>query len=213
MKEYLKIHNLKSLIKEATRYGLKKSSLDKIITSPEKVYASGIIDFNISDITIYVTLKHVPVKREKTNFIGRTYKNYDAKIFAENLINDDWAPFDSSPNPDIAWEIMLSIITRNIDKMCPLMEFKIKKIKERWLHDDLLEFLIDKDRLLSKARKTGDEQDWTTAKRARNLAISFTRKAKSDFINYKLEQNSKNGELFGESLKEAIPCSRKAEAI
>ena len=33
-------------------------------------------------------------------------------------------------------------------------------------------------------------------------------KAKSDFINSKLEQNSKNGKTFWESLKEVIPCKK-----
>ena len=52
-----------------------------------------------------------------------------------------------------------------------------------WITDELLEVLYEKDKLLKKAKRTNNEDDWETAKAARNEANIMMRYSKSNFIN------------------------------
>ena len=64
---------------------------------------------------------------------------------------------------------MLDIIEESIESFCPTKEIKIKKLKEEWVTQELLEFINDKDDLLRLAKRTNNNEDWNTARIARNL--------------------------------------------
>ena len=49
---------------------------------------------------------------------------------------------------------MLNNIETALNKICPLRTFRIKKYKEPWITQELLELIKDKDRLLKKAKRT-----------------------------------------------------------
>ena len=49
---------------------------------------------------------------------------------------------------------MLTNITTSIDSICPKKIFKIKKYKEPWISQELLELIKDKDISPKKAKKS-----------------------------------------------------------
>ena len=79
---------------------------------------------------------------------------------------------------DEAWDYMLDIVEESIEFFCPTKEIKIKKLKEKWVTQELLEFINDKDDLLRLAKKTNNIDDWNTARIARNLVAGMVRNAK-----------------------------------
>ena len=91
--------------------------------------------------------------------------------------------------------------------MCPLKVFKIKKYKEIWVSDEMLEMIIEKDAALRKAKRTKNDHAWVIARRLRNNCLSKIRKAKSDFIKNEINENMSDSKKFWKQIKEIIPNS------
>ena len=47
--------------------------------------------------------------------------------------------------------------------MCPMKTFKVAKFKEVWMTNEAIETIRDKERALSKARRTRKAEDWVRA--------------------------------------------------
>ena len=103
-------------------------------------------------------------------------------------------------------------ITKIADTICPSKTFKIKKFKEPWLSNEILELIKDKDRALKKAKRSKTADDWKLAHRLRNNCLSLIRKTKSDFIQNELNSNMKNSKKFWKQLKEVIPGKRHMDS-
>ena len=119
---------MRQLISDITRYANRNSTLDLIFTNMDHVLAYGVIDVNISDhLMVFCSKKKELAPKEKVKFEGRSYKHYDKTTFQGNLCQKDWSNFDQEADPQKAWDIMLGIITEEIDQMCPIKTFNIKK--------------------------------------------------------------------------------------
>ena len=122
-------------------------------------------------------------------FRGRSYKNYDKETFQNNLIEGDWNTFYESRCVKQSWAYLKNKIQNEIGKMCPLKDIKIKKQKDPWISNDLLELIHDKDDLLKQAKASNLPEDWHTARTARNLVASLVKDAKKDFLTNEIENN------------------------
>ena len=127
--------------------------------------------------------------------------NYNKDLFQNLLTNSNWNLFYNARNPSIAWSILHEIIENVIDNMCPQKQFNIKKIRDPWITDELLEIPFEKDRLLLKAKHSQKVEDWTTAKIARNEANILIRNSKSDFIQNNLELHRNDAKKLLEKSK------------
>ena len=131
---------------------------------------------------IYVTRKKVKVAKEKLSFIGRSYANFDEDHFKQYLAALNWDYMLEWTNPTIMWESLIYKINSYLDEHCPYKTFNIKKKKEPWLNDELLELIIEKDRRYRKAKKSKSDLDWTNAKNFRNFVNNSVKEAKANFI-------------------------------
>ena len=95
-----KLLGLKQVIKSSTRTSFRdeiklESQLDLIFTNSDHVAEAKTLNYNISDhMAVLVTSlrkKRVPVK-EKTEFLGRSYKNYVKEDF-QGALKDQSRPF------------------------------------------------------------------------------------------------------------------------
>ena len=198
-------------INSKTRFSKTKDScLDQIITNSNFVHDSGTCDLNISDHQlVYVIHKKVKLQKEKNTFWGRSYRNYNKDEFINQLKNNNWFDIETETCPNKIWNEFLHVITSMIDNQCPLKEFRIKKVKEPWVSQELLEFIKDKDRALRKAKKTNSENDWKIAKRLRNECLHRVRNCKADFIKNELNQNQDDIKKFWNTVKTVIPEKKK----
>ena len=72
------------LINASTRYSRTNTCIDLISSNSKYIMNSGVPDVNISDHqAIFVTRKHSSKIKMKTNFIGRSYIDFDEEIFHE----------------------------------------------------------------------------------------------------------------------------------
>ena len=107
--------------------------------------------------------------------------------------------------------MMVSNIKKTINELCPLKHFKIKKLREPWISNELLEQMKDKDRLLRKATKSKKSDDWKAAKRARNECAANVRRAKSDFVNLELANNMDDSKTFLKNIHDILPTGSKSQ--
>ena len=53
---------------------------------------------------------------------------------------------------------------KELDSTCPIRDIRIKKLKDDWVDNELLERIHHKDTLLKRAKKLKSGEDWARAK-------------------------------------------------
>ena len=212
LKQLIKQIGCKQLINEPTHFNKqsKDSLLDLIITNSEKIIEVGTKDLNISDHElIYISRCHTSKPKEKLNFIGRSYRNYDKAAFIQKLKNSNWDHLWTFTDPESAWDFFVDKLNSLLSHTCPVKEFKINKRKEPWLNRQLLEILIDKDRSLRRAKRTNNEDDWNIARYFRNQAKLLVRQAKAEYYKEQLDMNKKNPKKFWHTVANILNTNKK----
>ena len=208
----ISVYGLMKLINTPTRFSATKNScIDQIITNSNHIFQAGVSDVNMSDhqLIFFVQKKNKDIPT-KTKFDGRSYRNYEYQRFVEILGNQHWGNYNQLDDPNQMWDIMLENITKSLDEICPQKTFKIKKYKEPWINQELLEIIKDKDALLKKAKRTKLQGDWTAARRARNDCLAKIRKAKSDFITSELDSNKNDSKKFWKNIRNVLLINEKS---
>ena len=193
--------------KNFTRYSKNKNScIDLIFSNSECIDSHGLLDWNISDhMGVFVTRKRKSIINKKINFEGRSYRNYIKEDYQWSLINENWDDLYKLDNVNEAWNFIKNIISSKLDNMCPIKNFKVNEHRDEWISNELLELILDKNRLLSKARKSGKEEDWNIAKKSRNLINQELSNAKKEFLLDEQRNYSKDPKKFWQSISRIIP--------
>ena len=96
-------------------------------------------------------------------------------------------------------------IEETIEIMCPQRCMKGKVYDDPWITREIIEMIKDKDRLIQEAKRTGREEDWEIAKRARNYVSSQVRNLKADFLIEEQENNIDDPKKYWRSISSIIP--------
>ena len=115
-----------------------------------------------------MTRKHATKIKVKSEFTGRSYLHFDENNFRDRLIDINCDPLYDCVDVNDAWMFYIENISRVINLMCPLRSFKIKNMKDPWITNEIIESIHDKDALLRKAKRSNDDNDWLSAREARN---------------------------------------------
>ena len=195
---------LRQLIKSPTRYSTIDSCIDLIFTNCQNIKCHTIHDLNINDLQmISLTRKHLAKPSDSNSFLGRSYKNNNKELFCNILQNYNWNTFHESADPSDAWSILYNVILKT--DICPQKLFHIKKMRDPWISDEIMEILYEKDRLLNKAKRTRDDTDKEAAKIARHNANILLRNSKSDFIKENLELHKNDAKQFWKHINTILP--------
>ena len=198
MKICLNILGLRQIIDKPTRSNeVTATCLDWVITNTMKLFESFTRTWNLSDhLMVGITLIDHYFVNERISFEGRTYKKYNADLFKACIKNADWGPIDNCNDVNERWLFILGLFTEELDKMCPVRTFKVRKDRAPWITDHILELINDKDKALKKAISTKNLVLWQDASRLRNSVNKSIRKAKAKFIRDSLEENQKDSKKF-----------------
>lgn len=215
LKNLERLCGLTQIIKQPTRYSTRSSLLDLIFTNSNYILKSGVIDLNLSDheCVFVIRKKEYNIKKTTTKFDGRSYKHYNVNLFQSNLKHDDWTTFYNTSNPDNCWDIMYNKIINHISTMCPVRHFKVKEREVPWITNELIELINDKDRALSKAKKSNKTEDWKKARKLRNDANKATKIAKAKYIQNNLYRFSGDVKKFWKTISELIPKTKKQDKL
>ena len=207
---------LRQLIKNPTRYSQNKNScLDLFFTNSDIIANSGVCNLNISDHQmILLTRKKIKLHKQKCDFIGRSYRNYNKETFQDRIIQSDWTFLDNDLAIQDQWNNWLSNICKILDDMCPIKTFKIKQIKQPWITPRLIELIKDKDKAMKNAKKHKENPNlWIQAKRLRNSCTNRLRKARADFIKEQLVTHSNDQKKFWNHIQEVLPAKGNNKKI
>ena len=147
-------HGLDQLISDYTLVTPRSGSIiDHIYTNCNPINKSGTLNINISDhYPVFAIRKkqrhHIP----KKIITCRIYRNYHKDLFVDNLINQDWSIFDRTNAPDILWKVTVSNIHRALDPICPIKSTTVPEYKPKWINNDVIALMRDRDSFYHKAR-------------------------------------------------------------
>ena len=197
---FLKSNQLSQLIKMSTRITQKTATtLDLAITNCRYISQSGTIPAYLSDHQpVYLIKKKGRDSRSKISFQGRSYRNFNEEEFKGTLRNKEWRDIIDMSTLESAWNSLYMEIKKELDLICPIRKYTVRGRKPKWLDNDLIERIKDRDYFCRKAKRTHDEDDWNIAKRLRNVTNFNIRQVKVNFIINNLETNKKDrnsGEL------------------
>ena len=142
-----------------------KSLIDLALTNSKFVSHVGTLEHFISDHQpIFIIHKKNRDVRQKVEFEGRSYRNFDKQVFRDMLLENSWDELYSCDSPDQAWSLILERIKSCLNRICPLRKFRIKNYKPDWMTKELIEQIKDRDYFYQKAKSRGDEDSWNIAK-------------------------------------------------
>ena len=129
----------------------------------------------------------------------------DKTLFQERLNVCNWEDYYKSPDPEVAWDHLLSQFIPILDEMCPVRTFKVKNYRPDWVTAELVEQIKDRDYFYKRAKHSGDEDAWNISKHLRNITNANIRQAKRDFVLNELETESADYKRFWSIIKSAVP--------
>jgi hypothetical protein len=104
-----------------------------------------------------------------------------------------------------AWIFLKHILLRSFNKHAPIITKHIKGQHCPWLTPEIKSQMNRKDQLLRKARKSKKKEGWELYKTAKNCCNNMVRKAKRDYHQTLLNENSKNPRKFWKAIKTVFP--------
>ena len=208
---FLKANQLTQRIKESTRITqMTTSILDLVITNCKHVYKVGTLPNFLSDHQpVYIVKKKARDHRAKESFTGWSYRELNMEQLKLTLANKDWNTLLDSESIEESWQTLLSEIRRELDLVCPIKKFTVRSQRPKWMNNDLIEQMKDRDYYYKKAKRTGNEDDWNIAKHLRNITNFNVRQAKANFITGELNANSEDPKKFWRIIKSVFPGNSK----
>ena len=153
---------------------LSKTCLDHIWSShPERLINVRVLSTGMSDhLPTIVTRKYKGVQQNKTEHTTITYrdiKNLNKEQFIAALKEAPWDStfiFDDADDVVDAW---YDIFQGVVNRFLPLKHKRVKhKSQPKWFNNHIVNRFKERDKLLTKAKKSGSDNDWPNYTRAKN---------------------------------------------
>ena len=123
----------------------------------------------------------------------------------QDFASVNWIPVMTATNVNDALNIFNIIVKFIFDKHAPYTTKRSKSRPCQWVTDDIKNGMNERDRILRKARKYNNQNDWNDYKTMRNRCNIMTRKAKSVYTKELIDQKCHNPKEFWKSVKEIFP--------
>ena len=161
-----------------------KSIIDLLYTNQlSRVVTHGVVDYGVNDhCLVYVVRKvAVPSSNKHKYVTTRSFKKFKANKFAQELRNLPWGNIESLESPNEMWDVWKQLFLSVADKHAPLKTKGVRHRPAPWLTPELNRLIINCKHLKQKANSTGDPNDWSKYKAARNKLNNNIRLAKSAY--------------------------------
>lgn len=205
-------NGLKQLINEPTRItNTSATKIDLLITNHDNVsfkvnHVPRITDHAYVTISLQVS----DIKLDNTKRLLRCFKNYDERTFQKKLLNTEWNSniIDSNTLANNLINNMLSCL----DEVCPVKEIIVptKYADKRWISEEVLQAMKERDNKYEAARITNSEEDWNTYREKRNKVTSMIRKHKQNYYERKIDECKNNPKTMWKTLKQI--CKAKGHS-
>ena len=164
---------MSQLLMEITR-PLSKTCLDHIWSShPEQLINVQVLFTGMSDhLPTIVTRKYKGVQQNKTEHTTITYrdiKNLNKEQFIAALKEAPWDSAFIFDDPDDVVDAWYDIFQGVVDRFLPLKHKRVKrKSQPKWFNNHIVDRFKERDKLLTKAKKSSSDHDWPNYTGAKN---------------------------------------------
>ena len=183
MEEFMKVYNLKNLIKGPTCYKNlnRPSCIDLILTNRNKSFhTSHIIETGISDFhKMTLSIMKVYFKKQNPNVIYyRDYKNFSNDQFRTELLNELMKGRIEISRLDIFTGTALKIL----GKYAPMKKKTIRANESPFMSKILKKGIMNRSRLKNKFLKHNSEENRLAYNKQKNYCTSLLRKEKRNYF-------------------------------
>ena len=205
LKMFMKTFSYEQLIDCPTRVTNKSETILDLILATDmyKVSQSGTLPFGISDHNIiYMTrkIKRGQINRHNTVKI-RSLKNYNKEKLLEKLKSINWYYVLNELDVNKAWRNFAQEFRKVIDDIAPVKEIRLRSRSEPWFDAHILNLISERDKLLIKIRKGGNDDIKDRFKCLRNKVQLEIKKAKQNYILEQLEEQKNDSKKLWKTLK------------
>ena len=118
----------------------------------------------------------------------RSYKNFSATKFLEEIQKVRWWQVYRCENVDEAVEVFRRCLTSILDRqdMAPVKTFQARRNFASWLSEETKEQMSARDQAMEKFNKTGLTEDWDTARTLRNHVTRLLKSEKCNDARWKV---------------------------
>ena len=202
MEEFMKVYNLKNLVKGPTCYKnpAKPSCIDLILTNRHRSFhSSHIIETGISDFhKMTVSVMKVYFKKQKSNVIYyRDYKNFSNDQFRADLLNELTKGQIPIPRLDIFIGTALQILGSH----APMKQKSVRANESPFMTKKLKKEIMNRSRLRNKFLKNSSEENKLAYNKQRNICTSLLKKEKKIYFENIDTSHVTDNKMFWKTIK------------
>lgn len=212
IKETFKLHGFTQLIKHATRITKDSETLIDLIATnkPLVISRTEVLPTAISDHDMVCCLRRLNnIKFQGKSIECRNYAHYNHDSMNNDFLNVDWTPLYMLRDVNKAVEFFNTTVKSIFDKHAPFITKRVRGKPFNWITPEVRKIMIDRDRLLKKARKTKRTNDWNLYRSLRNKCNNKIKSAKSTFQRNLLHEHAGNPSKFWNCVKKIFPYKAK----
>ena len=170
LKQLSSTYQFQQLINEPTRITLNSSTLIDVIliNEPSRILKSGVVHIGLSDHSLVYAVRKfsMPSKNTHKHVTTRSFKNFDANAFREDLKSAPWESLRNCATPDEMVEVWSNMFLKIADAHAP------------WITTELRELKTGRNRLKRQAIVTKQPSIWDEYKKERNRINNEIKKQK-----------------------------------
>ena len=204
--KFLKNLHLTQLVNEVTR-PISGAYLDHLwVSHPERIASVEAKLCGLSD--------HLPItamrKYNNTSKVYqghksikyRDFKNMDAQGFVQSLKEAPWDTAFIFNDIDDIYDTWLQIFSDILNEFPPVNEKRVKrKSQPAWFTSELNKMIIERNKLLNKARKSKRAEDWSLFMASKNRVTRVIRLNKKDYFKTQVAENRNNPKKLWKLIK------------
>ena len=198
-------YNLRQEISGPTRVTHGSQSLiDLLFTSNSDMFVKvGKTELGLSDhCMVYGVIRaqeHYLEKHLKKSV--RCWKKCNIDELISDLKSAPWDDMDILYSIDDKWTFWQTLFWGIIDKHVPCKRVRVRKHSLPWITQELRKMIGTRNYLLTKAKKSGNEENWTQYRNMRNHVVNVLRRAKLSYFEQVCVQSAKNPKKMWNELK------------
>ena len=207
--------NLQQLIKHPTRItaATTKPLLDVILVScPQSVRGSGVINYSISDhLPVFLELKVKEPKPSPHYITARSYKNYEPGAFTADLANqsDQLLSIFSCGDVDTKLNTLNDVVGSTLALHAPVRTTRIRHRPCPFVSRGIKQLMKTRDLLHRNFFQSRDPSDWSKYKESRDTIKEILRETERNYTFLEVQQNKSNPSSLWKVINRVIPSKNK----
>ena len=192
------VYQLMQIIDEATRITHSSRSLIDIIltNAPNRIKKSGVLHLGISDHSVVYAIRKIaiPTKSKHKVITARNYKHFSAVKFKSDLRGIDWKKLKHLSDPNEVWNKWKTQFLSIADSHAPMKTKRQRKRKSPWMNSTIKQHMNERDKLKSRAVKSGDVEYWKKFKNSKNRVNNEIKNVKNTYYQQHFKDNAGNSQ-------------------